>query len=127
MKNTRYSKQRNRILEILKNTSTHPTASWIYNELVEEFPDLSLGTVYRNLNVLVEQGLVKRIDFGSTFDRFEVCKQPHYHFVCEKCNSVIDLNVAVDDTLNNKVERETGIVPNSHRIEFFGICDRCKT
>src|SRR4030042_6815239 len=99
MKKIRHSKQRDRILEILKGTKTHPTANWIYNELKDEFPDLSMGTVYRNLNILNEQGLVKKIDFGSTFDRFEAQLHPHYHFICENCNEIIDLDVPVDDQL----------------------------
>ena len=125
MKKIRHSKQRDRILEILRGTKNHPTANWIYNELKDEFHDLSMGTVYRNLNILVEQGLVKRIDFGSTFDRFEARIQPHYHFICEKCKAVIDLDVPVDNTLNNRIADKTGLTPNRHRIEFFGICNNC--
>ena len=126
MKSIRHSKQRDRIIEILKQTKTHPTATWIYNELKDEFAGLSLGTVYRNLNILIEQGLVKKIDFGSTFDRFEAHIQPHYHFICENCNAIIDLDVPVDDALNTKIAGATGLTPSSHRIEFFGICNDCK-
>jgi Fur family transcriptional regulator, peroxide stress response regulator len=126
MKSIRHSKQRDRILEILKSTKTHPTATLIYNELKDEFPVLSFGTVYRNLNILIEQGLVKKIDFGSTFDRFEARVDPHYHFVCENCNAVIDLDVSIDNTLNDRVADKTGLIPTRHRIEFFGICNNCK-
>ncbi len=126
MKSIRHSKQRDRILEILKDTKTHPTATWIYNELKDEFAGLSLGTVYRNLNILIEQGLVKKIDFGSTFDRFEARIKPHYHFICENCNAIIDLDVPLDNTLNNRIADKTGLTPNRHRIEFFGICNNCK-
>ncbi len=66
----RQSKQRNRILELLRSTEIHPTADWLYNQLKSEFPKLSLGTVYRNLSILEGQSLVKKIHFGSTFDRF---------------------------------------------------------
>ena len=82
MNKIRHSKQLDRIFEILKETNTHPTATWIYNELKDEFAGLSLGTVYRNLNILIEQGLVIKIDFGRTFNRFEARIQPHYHFIC---------------------------------------------
>jgi len=121
----RHSKQRDRIYEVLKATITHPTATWIYYELMDEFTGLSLGTIYRNLNILIEQGLVKKIDFGSTFDRFEARIEPHYHFICENCNKVIDLDVPVDNTLNNRIADKTGLTPNRHRIEFFGICNNC--
>jgi len=126
MKQLRHSRQRDRIFEILKNTSSHPTANWLYNELKDEFPDLSMGTVYRNLNILHEQGLIKKIDFGSTFDRFDAQTNPHYHFVCENCNAVIDLDVPVDSELNGRITKATGLVPNRHRIEFFGICNKCR-
>ncbi|MBN1290766.1 MAG: transcriptional repressor [Candidatus Latescibacteria bacterium] len=122
----RKSKQRNRILEILKNTTIHPTAGWIYNTLKNEFPDLSMGTVYRNLNILLEQGLIKKIDFGSTFDRFEAYTEPHYHFICENCNAIIDLDFPFDYNLNLKIKEKTGLTATKHRIEFFGMCPRCR-
>ncbi len=119
------SKQRARILEILRSTGSHPTASWIYNQLRNEFPDLSMGTVYRNLNILIEQDLAHKIDFGSTFDRFDANTNPHYHFICERCSSISDLEMPVEDNLNEKVNRETNLRARRHRIEFYGLCDRC--
>ena len=126
MKKIRHSKQRERILEILKNTRIHPTAGWIYNKLQNEFSGLSMGTVYRNLNILIEQGLVKKIDFGSTFDRFEANIHPHYHFICENCGAIKDLDMPIDKSLNEKVNKQTNYQTNRHRIEFYGICDECK-
>ncbi len=119
------SKQRDRILEMLRSTGSHPTASWLYDRLKREFPDLSMGTVYRNLNILIEQGLVHKIDFGSTFDRYDANIHPHYHFICEQCGSIIDLNIPMDEELNKKVEESTSLKTLRHRIEFFGLCDRC--
>lgn len=120
------SRQREKILELLQGTERHPTADWIYNELKEEFPDLSMGTVYRNLIVLIDQGLVNKIDFGSTFDRFDANVGPHYHFICEKCGAIMDLQMPVDQSLNERVNEATPFTAQRHRIEFFGICDRCK-
>lgn len=85
-----------------------------------------MGTVYRNLNILIEQDLVKKIDFGSTFDRFEANTSPHYHFICETCGDVIDLNLPIDESLNERIIKETPYEARSHRIEFFGVCDKCK-
>lgn len=85
-----------------------------------------MGTVYRNLNILMDQGLIKKIDFGSTFDRFDANTGQHYHFVCERCGSIIDLEMPVDDSLNDRVSRDTPYAARRHRIEFFGICDRCR-
>ena len=119
------SKQRERIYAVLKSTGVHPTASWIYDHLKGEFPDLSMGTVYRNLNILVEQGLIRKIDFGSTFDRYDANTGPHYHFVCERCGSITDLPMPIDNALNERVERNTGFKARRHRIEFYGLCETC--
>lgn len=110
---------------MLQNTTIHPTASWIYDQLKREFPDLSMGTVYRNLNILVEQGLIRKIDFGSTFDRYDANSAPHYHFICERCGSITDLSMPIDTTLNEKVESTTRFKTKRHRIEFYGLCDKC--
>lgn len=119
------SRQRERILALLQSTGCHPTADWIYERLKSEFPALSMGTVYRNLNILMDQGLIKKIDFGSTFDRFDANIGPHYHFICERCGSIIDLELPVDEELNQRVNRTTPYSAHRHRIEFFGVCDRC--
>jgi Fur family peroxide stress response transcriptional regulator len=124
--NYKRSRQRERILELLKSTGSHPTADWLYDRLKDEFPALSMGTVYRNLNILMEQGAVRRIEFGSTFARFEANVDPHYHFVCESCGAVIDLPLPIDETLNDRVNEATPYAATHHRIEFYGTCDRCR-
>jgi len=121
----RRSKQRERILALLRSTQSHPTANWIYSKLRKEFPDLSMGTVYRNIGILIQQGLINKIPYGSTFDRFDAHTTPHYHFICEKCDSIIDLDVPVDDTLNSRVPGSTHHQVRRHEIEFFGVCAQC--
>ncbi len=120
------SKQRDRILELLQSTGQHPTADWIFAQLKDEFPNLSMGTVYRNLNILREQGLVKKIDFGSTFDRFDANTGAHYHFICERCGAIIDLELPIDEELNKRVNKSTPFRASRHRVEFYGICDKCQ-
>jgi len=122
----RKSRQRDRILEILRETRTHPTADWIYRKLKEDLPDLSLGTVYRNLKVLEEQGHILKLPFGSTFDRFEAKIAPHYHIVCEKCGLVEDFEMAQCRGLNEKAEKMSSFRITHHRIEFFGLCKKCR-
>lgn len=122
----RQSKQRNRILELLRSTGSHPTADWIYQQLKGEFPNLSLGTIYRNLVTLIEQGLVKKIHFGSTFDRFEANTKPHYHLICELCGKILDFDMPIYNDLNNQAKQQTSFTILHHRIEFFGICEDCK-
>jgi len=124
-KKFRSSRQRNRILELLRSTDTHPTADWIFEQIKKDFPKLSLGTVYRNLAILVEQGLVKKIHFGSTFDRFEANTTPHYHLVCESCGKIIDFEMPIYDQLNKQALEFTNFKINYHKLEFFGICQDC--
>lgn len=118
--------QRDRILQVLQETRTHPTADWIYQQLKDEIPSLSLGTVYRNLKVLVEQGLVQRIPFGSDQDRFEAKIEPHYHLVCEQCGKVMDFSMPQYSSINEQAQKSSGFKINRHRIDFFGICEECQ-
>jgi Fur family transcriptional regulator, peroxide stress response regulator len=122
----RNSRQRQRILEILKETKSHPTADWVYNKLKEEIPELSLGTVYRNLNVLLEQGHIEKLPFGSTFDRFEAKIKPHYHLVCDKCGLVEDFDMPQYTDINKKAEKLCSFKILRHRIDFFGFCKKCQ-
>lgn len=121
----RRSQQRERILELLRTTDRHPTADWIYGKLKKEFPKLSLGTIYRNLSVLVEQGHAKKIHFGSTFDRFEAKLVPHYHLICENCKQIIDFELPIYNDINDKAERVSGFEIRYHKIDFFGVCSNC--
>ncbi len=119
------SKQRERILQLLKETDTHPTADWIYNHLKKEYPKLSLGNVYRNLNILVEQGLIRELNFGSTFDRYDAVTEKHYHFICQICGNIFDLLIPYDDSADRAAEAITGGKVFFHRKEFYGICKDC--
>ena len=121
----RRSRQRERILELLRSTEAHPTANWLFGKLRKEFPNLSLGTVYRNIGILMQQGLINRIAFGSTFDRLDANTKPHYHFICEKCDSIIDLDVPPDKSLNVWPDKSLGFKVTRHEIEFYGLCPKC--
>lgn len=121
----RRSQQRERILELLRTTDRHPTADWIYGKLKKEFPKLSLGTVYRNLSILVDQGQAKKIHFGSTFDRFEAKLVPHYHLICENCKQIIDFELPIYNEINDKAKRVSGFEISYHKIDFFGVCSNC--
>jgi Fur family transcriptional regulator, peroxide stress response regulator len=121
----RKSRQRERMLELLRSTEAHPTANWLYGKLRKEFPDLSLGTVYRNIGILIQQGLISRIAFGSTFDHLDANMKPHYHFICEKCHSIMDLELPPDPRLNAWPDRSLGFKVSRHEIEFYGLCPKC--
>jgi Fur family transcriptional regulator, peroxide stress response regulator len=122
----RKSHQRDRILQLLIGTNSHPTADWVYRKLKKEIPGLSLGTVYRNLNVLLEQGLIQKLPFDNTFDRFEGNVAPHYHLICEKCGAVEDFEMPVSININKQVEQRCSFKINRHRTDFFGICVKCQ-
>ena len=125
-KKTRMTKQRKAILRVLKNTKSHPTADWIYEKVKKEIPNISLGTVYRNLNVLAEHGKINVLDYGSNHSRYDGNSDLHYHFKCENCGGVFDLNIDLATDLNKKINTETEFTAHSHRLEFSGICSECQ-
>ena len=122
----RKSRQRERILEILYGTKTHPTADTIYLMMKNEYHDLSLGNVYRNLNILVETGKIRRLDFGSTFNRFDGNCEIHSHFVCEKCKSVSDLELIDNFNPADFIKNINGKTVKDYSLEFFGLCENCR-
>lgn len=122
----RKSRQRTALLELLRSTKTHPTASWLYDRLKPDFPDLSPGTVYRNLTILAEQNLVRVLRSGSTFDRFDADTGTHYHIVCERCGKVEDIELPAEDGCEREAQEASGYAITSHRLDFFGICPDCQ-
>jgi Fur family transcriptional regulator, peroxide stress response regulator len=119
------SRQRERILNLLRSTDNHPTASWIYDELKKEFNNLSMGTVYRNINILLDQNLIQKIESGSSFDRFDGNVKNHYHFICQDCGAVSDLPLQELPELNKLVNENTPYQTEKHRLDFYGVCPEC--
>lgn len=122
----RMTKQKKVILEVLKNTTSHPTADWVYEQAKKQIPDISLGTVYRNLNVLRDMGEIKELNYSSSQSRFDGNPVDHYHFNCENCHRVYDLNIPVKKEMAVFVEKEFGHRIDSHRLEFYGVCKECR-
>lgn len=124
----KYSRQRAAILSFLGSRKDHPTAELIYLNVRETFPNISLGTVYRNLNQLAEAGIISKHSFGElTMDRFDYDASPHQHFVCTHCKAVLDLPMAdadlssIDETASKGFD---GLI-QGHRLYFCGICRDC--
>ena len=88
-----YSRQRESIKKYLDSHFTHPTAETVYLDIKEEFPNISLGTVYRNLNLLADMGEILRISLGNGPDRYDGRTSPHYHFICSQCGQVLDMDI----------------------------------
>ena len=122
----RETKQREAILRVLMNTKSHPTADLIYDEVKKEIPNISKGTVYRNLKVLQENGQVSELNLNGTISRFEVKQDSHYHFRCEKCGRVSDIDMPVNIELDQQVEKRTGLKISYHQLEFRGLCKDCQ-
>jgi Fur family peroxide stress response transcriptional regulator len=122
----RETKQREAILRVLRNTRAHPTADWIYEEVKKEIPNISKGTVYRNLQVLQEDGAVSELNLNGTLSRFEAKQESHYHFRCEQCGKVFDLDEPVNNELDERVAKRTGFKVSHHQLEFRGLCIDCQ-
>lgn len=123
-----YSKQREIILETLKATYTHQTAEELYNLVHEKYPKISKSTVYRNINILVENNLIRRIKMQSGADRFDYIFKTHYHAICEKCGKVFDFEYEFEnEELKKTIQNQTGITAKTESITVYGICDKCKS
>jgi len=122
----RNTKQRQKILDLLVNSKSHPTADWIYLKLKKKFKNLSLGTVYRNLRILKETGQIWELNFGTGFSRFDAIAHSHYHFICSSCQKIYDIKIPPMRELDDRVIQLTGFRILSHRLVFFGLCDVCK-
>ena len=127
MERTKHFKKRDAILECLRGTAIHPSAEWIYAQLKAEIPNLSLGTVYRNLNYFKEIGEAISVGTVKGIERFDGNTTPHVHFICTECGAVIDLmNIAVPEELRSAAEYDCGGAVCSCQLTFTGICSECK-
>ena len=124
--NRRTTKQREAILKILRNTRSHPTADQIYDTVRQQIPNISKGTVYRNLQVLREDGAISELNLNGTLSRYEEKQDKHYHFRCEKCGRVFDLDEPVNTEIDKRVSARTGFKVSYHQTEFRGLCKDCQ-
>lgn len=123
---TRRTRQREVVFRIVAATSGHPTADWIYAEARKLIPNVSLGTVYRNLQVLEREGRVRAIDSWGKPTRYDADLSDHYHFVCLGCGSISDLpKPEHGDSRVDPLVTSPGFVVTGHRLEFRGYCPDC--
>ncbi len=122
----RQTKQREAILRLLRSARSHHTADQIYDEVRKEVPSISKGTVYRNLKVLQEMGLVSELSLNNSLSRYEAKRESHYHFRCEHCGQVFDLDEPVNHQLDQRIARTTGFQVTHHQTEFRGLCWDCQ-
>ncbi len=122
----RMTRQRQVILEELRKTCTHPGADEIYSLVRRRLPRISLGTVYRNLEVLAELGEIQKIETGGTLKRFDGNPEAHYHIRCASCKRVVDAPVERLDDIEVILSGKTDFQILGHRLEFIGLCPHCQ-
>ena len=123
---TKHFRKRDAILACLRSTDIHPSADWVYNRLKPEIPDLSLGTVYRNLAYFKERGQIVSLGTVCGVERFDGNTAPHVHFICTGCTAVTDLpQIAVPQELTESVAFHTGGQVGSCTLSFTGLCRDC--
>nr|WGD92585.1 peroxide-responsive transcriptional repressor PerR [Bacillus subtilis] len=121
----RITPQRHAILEYLVNSMAHPTADDIYKALEGKFPNMSVATVYNNLRVFRESGLVKELTYGDASSRFDFVTSDHYHAICENCGKIVDFHYPGLDEVEQLVAHVTGFKVSHHRLEIYGVCQEC--
>ena len=121
----KYSRQREAIRSFLLTRRDHPTADVIYENVKKEYPKISLGTVYRNLSLLAETGQINRIMAGDGKDHFDGFVNPHDHFVCRCCGSVIDIDNSSGLGIEKTVAKHFDGSIEGHSTIFYGVCGKC--
>lgn len=123
---TKQFRKRNAILAYLQSTTAHPSAEMVFAGLKPQIPDLSLGTVYRNLNLFRTQGLASCVATVGGVDRFDGNTEPHVHFICKECDAVIDLmEMQIPATLHHAAEACSGGQVADCQLCFTGQCRTC--
>jgi len=118
--------QRQVILEELRKVNTHPSADEIYEMVRQRLPRISLGTVYRNLEILAARGEIQKLEFGGSLKRFDGVAEGHYHIRCLDCGRVIDAPSDFDVCITPDLSEITDFKIIGHQLEFIGICPACR-
>ena len=121
----RITPQRHAILEYLISSEMHPTADEIYKALEADFPNMSVATVYNNLRVFRNTGLVKELTYGDSSSRFDFVTHDHYHIICDQCGKIVDFHHPGLEEVEHLASHVTGFQVNSHRLEVYGTCPEC--
>lgn len=119
------SKKRQAILDMLRNTTAHPSAETVYSTLKPCIPELSLGTVYRNLQVLEQEGLIRVVCVVDGQARYDASMGPHAHCICRRCHRVIDADSVESAKLTSALRYESGFMPENFDITITGLCCHC--
>ncbi|MFH2123914.1 MAG: transcriptional repressor [Pseudomonadota bacterium] len=121
----RITTQRQIILEELLKVTSHPTANEVYDMVRKRLPRIGLGTVYRNLELMSETGMILKLEVGGTQKRFDATVAPHYHVRCMECGKVDDIKMPVQEDINDIAAKACQYQILGHHIEFTGLCEDC--
>lgn len=121
----KYSKQRELILRAVQDSTSHPTADEVYTQIRQKCPTISLGTVYRNLNLLSDHFLIRKISMPNTSDRFDGRLDEHYHMTCSRCGRVFDAVLPAMEEVAQKTLTATGFTVTGIHLIISGICRQC--
>ncbi len=121
----RLTTQRQIILEELEKVTSHPTANEVYDMVRKRLPRIGLGTVYRNLELMAETGIILKIEVGGTQKRFDATTHPHYHIRCISCGKVEDIEIPVMADIDQAAAELSHYQVLGHHIEFSGVCSTC--
>lgn len=125
-RSAKHFRKRDAILACIRSTTEHPSAEWIYEAVKSQVPDISLATVYRNLSLFKEQGLITSLGTVNGVERFDGHIEPHVHFICTGCGRVMDLHgIEVPEALNSAAARDSGGRVDSCQLSFAGMCGNC--
>lgn len=127
MRNKRNTIQRSLILETVQELGCHATADEVFHRIVEKHPNISRGTVYRNLNLLSDMGEIRKVQIPGGADRFDHESHMHYHAKCEKCGRVFNVEMDVIKDLEKNIKNTHGFQFTGHHLIFTGICPDCNT
>lgn len=123
--NLKHSKQRDSIKAFLATRKDHPTADIVYANVRQSLPNISLGTVYRNLTLLAGLGEITRLRVGDGVDHFDYDTSPHYHFICSECGGVTDLNIPVTEEVTKAARENFEGEIEGQVTYFYGRCNNC--
>jgi len=122
----RKTKQRHVILEELCKVTCHPSADELYNMVRRRLPRISMGTVYRNLDLLTRDGVIQTLEISGTQKRFDGNASNHYHMRCLRCGKVADAHIKKVIPIEDVIKEVTDFEIVGHRLEFIGLCPRCR-
>ena len=125
-KNLRSSRQREIILEELRKLKSHPTAEALYKLVSKRMPKISLGTIYRNLDLLSKQKIIHKIEVGGFRARFDGDTDNHYHIYCTNCGKINDVDDFSGKIINIELSKIKGYTVEGYHMNFYGICSDCR-